>query len=440
MSQPPVKLSAMSILLIVLAVALAAAAGALVAWTALRRTPPPEPRVDPAVLAAELAAEQTSALQVAAAEQAAALQCAFREAVGVLQEQSIAERDAAMRQLTVIAREQIGAQVLAGQADLTAKKDVIGTHLDQIKGEMRSELDRLGKVVATLSESSAHHFGQVDRSLQAHAEITQTLSMTTQSLREALANSKTRGQWGERMAEDVLRLAGFVENVQYTKQRAVAGDSRALPDFTFMLPKGHVLYMDVKFPLTSYLRYLDAGTDAERQAHRDQFLRDVRMRVKELAKRDYARVSDNATVDQVLLFLPNESLSCFIHENDPSLIDDAMRQSIVICSPVSLLAFLGLIRQAFDSFMIEQTSDQILGLLGRFSEQWGKYTQQLESVKRRFDGVQKDFDQLLGTRKRALEKPLFEIEALRREKGLPVDGALFDLGVAELDNVRELGA
>ena len=142
----------------------------------------------------------------------------------------------------------------------------------------------------------------------------------------------------------------------------------------------------------------------------------------------------------MLLFLPNESLSCFIHENDPSLIDDAMRQHIVICSPVSLLAFLGLIRQAFDSFMIEQTSDQILSLLGRFNEQWGKYTEQLGSVKRRFDGVQKDFDQLFGTRKRALEKPLFEIEALRREKGLPVDGTLFELGSPELDNVRELGA
>ena len=117
-----------------------------------------------------------------------------------------------------------------------------------------------------------------------------------------------------------------------------------------------------------------------------------------------------------------------------------MRQNIVICSPVSLLAFLGLIRQAFDSFMIEQTSDQILGLLGRFNEQWAKYTQQLESVKRRFDGVQKDFDQLLGTRKRALERPLVELEAIRKEKGLPVDGALFEIDGHDLDNVRELGA
>jgi DNA recombination protein RmuC len=434
----------MDITVIVLAAALAAGAGAFIAWALLRRpasVEPVEPAIDPLALAEQIAAEQ-----------AAALQGAFRDALGTLQQQARADREAALGQLAGIAREQIGAQVAAGAADLSAKKDVIGTQLDQIKGEMRAELDRLGTVVATLSERSAHHFGQVDRSLKAHAEITQHLSTTTQSLREALANSKSRGQWGERMAEDVLRLAGFIENVNYRKQTAVEGDSRALPDFTFMMPKEHVLYMDVKFPLTSYLRYLDAGTDAERQAHRDQFLRDVRLRVRELARREYAKASDRATVDQVLLFLPNEALSCFILENDPTILEDAMKQNIVICSPVSLLAFLGLIRQAFDCFMIEQTSDQILALLGRFGEQWGKYTQSLESVKRRFDGVQKDFDQLLGTRKRALERPLVELEAIRRDKGLPVDGALFDLSSVELSSVdvdtrprslrdvRELGA
>ena len=414
---------------------------------------PPAPPVDIATVVAQARAEaRDEAAQLAgqmAAEQQAMLQQAFSQAVGSLQQQSLAEREAALAHLSTIAKEHLGAQMAAGQADLSAKKDVIGSQLDQIKGEMRSELGRLGQIVATLGERSAEQFGQVDQSLRAHAEIAQHLSTTTQSLREALANSKTRGQWGERMAEDVLRLAGFIENVNYCKQTAVEGEGRGMPDFTFFMPKQHVLYMDVKFPLASYLKYLDAGTDAERQAHRDQFLRDVRLRVKELAKREYAKVSESATVDQVLLFLPNETLSAFIIENDPSIVDDAMRQGIVLCSPVTLLAFLGLIRQAFDSFMIEQTSDQILGLLGKFGEQWGKYTDSLETVKKRFDGVQREFDNLLGTRKRALERPLRELESIRREKGLPVDGTLFEVAGGEADgsgstgrydNVRELGA
>ena len=59
---------------------------------------------------------------------------------------------------------------------------------------------------------------------------------TTQGLREALSSTKARGQWGERMAEDVLQLAGFVEGIQYRKQVSVDGGS-GIPDFTFLLPR-----------------------------------------------------------------------------------------------------------------------------------------------------------------------------------------------------------
>ena len=55
----------------------------------------------------------------------------------------------------------------------------------------------------------------VETQLRAHAELTQHLASTTQGLREALANPKARGQWGERMADDILRHAGFVEHVTW---------------------------------------------------------------------------------------------------------------------------------------------------------------------------------------------------------------------------------
>jgi DNA recombination protein RmuC len=260
-------------------------------------------------------------------------------------------------------------------------------------------------------------------------------------LREALANPQARGQWGERMAEDVLRLAGFTEHVNYRKQVHIEGGS-GRPDFTFDLPKGHVLYMDVKFPLASYLRYLEVGSDAERQAHLKRFLSDVRLRVKELARRDYAGESERPAVDYVLLFLPNEHLTGFIHEHDPALLDEALAQRVVLCSPLTLFAFLGVIRQAFDNFMIEQTSDEILKLIGRFGQQWQKYSDSVDKVKSRFDSVQREFDQLIGTRRRALERPLQELEALRIQRNLPVDGELFveadaSGDTAVPDNVRQ---
>lgn len=455
----------MSIAVVVLVIVVALAAGAGVAAALLRRS-------GSAAIAAELAATRAAAaaatqtqaavaeaqavaaaahtaamteFQVAsAAAQAEALERALHTAVASLQVQAANERDtavqAALNQVAVIGRQQLGAQSAAAAADLAAKKDVIESRLGQIQVEVRSDLDRLASLVGHLGESTSHRFGQVDSSLRAHAEITQHLNCTTQGLREALASPNNRGQWGERMAEDILRSAGFIEHKQYRKRTAVEGEGLGIPDFTFLMPKGQVLFMDVKFPMAAYLRYLEATSDAERSTHRATFLRDVRMRVRELARREYASSDSRAAVDNVLLFVPNETLSAFIHENDPALIDEAMRQNVVICSPLTLFAFLGIIRQAFDNYVMEQTSQEMMKLLGKFAQQWGKYSDTVDKVKKQFDTVQRSFDDLATTRKRALERPLKDLESLRLDRGVPVDGELFAAEVLELEGYRDIGA
>ncbi|HSL73802.1 MAG TPA: DNA recombination protein RmuC [Ilumatobacteraceae bacterium] len=409
----------MDILVLTIAVGLAVGAAVGGYLFAVRRS-----AADQAQRAADQAAT-TESLQLA-------IDAAVQHAVAEVRDRATAERDAAVQaaleQTAILQREQFGAMALAAReqttSDLASKKDVIDARLDQVHTEMRAELTKLSEMVTTLGRSSAENFGQVTSSLQAHAEIASTLADSTRALREALANPQARGQWGERMAEDVLRLAGFHENVNYVKQTQIEGGS-GRPDYTFPMPKGHALYMDVKFPMASYLRYLEVDTNAEREVHLKRFLADVRLRVKELAKRDYAGESDQPSVDYVLLFIPNEQLTGFIHEHDAALLDEAMGQKVVLCSPLTLFAFLGVIRQAFDNFMIEQTSDEILQLLGTFSAQWRKYNEQVDSVKKKFDQVDRAFEQLTGPRRRQLEKPLRQLDELRLARNLPVDGELF---------------
>ena len=393
-----------TLLVSLLAAGLAAAAVYL--W--LRHRPAADPSADDdrlAIAVEDAVAAVAAKLAVNAADERDAAVRAALEHGSRLQQQHL-------EQLSARQREQLG-----------AKEELIGSRLDAVKAEVSHQLDQLGQKVGELGRSNAERFGEFDKSLRTHAEVAATLADSTRSLREALASPQMRGQWGERMAEDVLRLAGFVENVNYRKQTQVAGGS-GRPDFTFDLPKGHVLYMDVKFPLAAYLRYVECGTDAERAAHLKRFLIDVRQRVKELAVRDYARESTSQAVDYVLLFLPNEQLTGFIYEHDPSLLDHAMEQRVVLCSPLTLFAFMGVIRQAFDNFMIEQTSDEILKLVGTFNVQWRKYTESADKVKRHFVQAHEEFDRLTTTRERALDRPLRQLEALREQRTLDTDDAL----------------
>jgi len=271
--------------------------------------------------------------------------------------------------------------------------------------------------VSALQKERAEQQGRVETRLAEVVAVSGKLADTTQSLREALASPKARGQWGERMADDVLRLAGFVEGVNYRRHQPLVG-AGGIPDYTFLLPQGLVLHMDVKFPLNNYLRVLDASSDVEREHARKEFLKDVRLRLREVTRRDYVDPA-SGTVDCVLLFIPNEQVYAFIQEHDRTLLDDALRSKVVFCSPVTLFAVLAVIRQAVDNFQLSRTSDEILARLQGFEKQWERFVEQMDKVGRNLKTASNAFEELEGTRRRGVERELERIDALRRDRAVP---------------------
>lgn len=311
-----------------------------------------------------------------------------------------------------LAKAKLESEREVGIKELDKKKSLIDLQLSR----MTTELDNVSRLMKELEKDRVEKFGQLSSQLKNTTEQTTALIQTTNNLREALANSRARGQWGERMAEDVLRLAGFVENINYLKQKAIQG-SRSRPDFTFLLPKNLKVNMDVKFPMDNYVRYLEAETDIEKANFLIDFMRDVKTKIYEVANRDYINPEQN-TVDYVLLFIPNEQIYAFIHEHDRTILDEGIKNRVVFCSPLTLYAILAVIRQAVDNFALEQTSNEILSLFGAFKKQWQEFILRLEQLGKRITDTQKEYENLTTTRRRQLEKPLNEIESLRTQRGL----------------------
>ncbi len=299
--------------------------------------------------------------------------------------------------------------------EFDAKKGLIDQQLHQ----MTSKLEDVSRLMKELEKDRVEKFGELASQLNTASQQTTVLMQTTTLLREALASTKARGQWGERMAEDVLRLAGFIENVNYLQQKAING-SGLRPDFTFLLPKNLRLNMDVKFPLDNYIRFLETDSEAEKVKFRNDFLRDVKARIKEVTTREYINPEQN-TVDYVLLFIPNEQIYSFIHEQDSSILDEGIRNRVIFCSPLTLFAVLAVIRQAVDNFALEKTSNEILSLLGVFKKQWDEFVKKLELLGKRIEDTQKEYELLATTRRRQLERPLNKIEDLRTQGALPIN-------------------
>ncbi len=298
--------------------------------------------------------------------------------------------------------------------ELETKKILIDHQLES----MKDKLQKVSDLVQSLEKDRENKFGELTSELKNTNQQVTALHQATSTLNEALANSRARGQWGQRMAEDVLRLAGFAENINYLKEKTIEGIG-SRPDITFLLPKNLKLNMDVKFPYDNYMRFLEAPSDADKEKFKSIFFKDVRAKLKEITSRDYINPEQN-TVDYVILFVPNEQIFSFIHEQDRDLLDLGLKNKVIFCSPITLFAVLGIIRQSVDNFSLEKTSNEILSLLGTFKSQWEKFLQKLDVVGKKIEDAQKEYYLLSTTRKSQLEKPLNKIDALRQQRGLLV--------------------
>jgi len=322
-----------------------------------------------------------------------------------------------------LAGEKFRAAMEHSDQTIEGKKQLIDQTLDEMKGE----LARVQDLVRALEKDREHKFGELSASLKGAAEQTAKLQQAADRLNSVLSDTKQRGYLGEKMTEDILRLVGFVENVNFCKQE-VQGEGR--PDYTFFLPRDLKINMDVKFPLNNYKKFLEAQSAVEREAHSRQFLTDTRLRVKEVTSRDYID-PEHGTVNYALLFIPSEQAFAFIQEQDPGIFEEALKNRVICCSPLTLYAVLVTIRQSIDIFVIGQRTQTILECLGAFNKNWDKFVASFDDLGKRIDAVKKEYDNLTTTRRNMLERSLRKIEDMRGAEAPAETTGLEDEGDAD---------
>jgi DNA recombination protein RmuC len=286
--------------------------------------------------------------------------------------------------------------------DLSNKAD---TNLENKKQLIDKNLEEMSKRLKSMEKESI----ELNKGIRDSENATDDLRDKTGKLSLLLAGSKSRGDWGERIAEDIIDFIGLKEGISYQKQAKTKSSKK--PDFTFNLPKGKKINMDVKFPLDNYKAYLESEDKKSKKSYKDQFFKDVNNRIKEVTTKDYIDTS-SGTLNYVLLFIANESVYNFINEQDTTIIDGALKLQVLLCSPLSLYAILSLIHQSVNSFVIEQKTSEVLKQFQIFTKEWERYKGRMEKMGASLTAAQNNFKKLVDTRVNTLEKPLKEIKSI----------------------------
>ena len=294
--------------------------------------------------------------------------------------------------------------------------------------------DSLARTAETLREiegARQRDFGSLRQYLNDMRESHHSLQRETQNLVKALSKPQVRGQWGEITLRRLVELSGMTHHCDFDEQVHVAGEDGAIrPDMIIHMPDGRDLVVDVKTPLDAYLSAAEATSDQARDQALKRHAQHVAERVKLLSSKNYAAQFPSAP-QFVILFVPGDQFLSAALDQQPDLLENAMRNGVILATPSSFVALLKAVHYGWQNVRLAEGAEQIRTLaedlykrVGVFSQHLGRLGADLESSVRTYNkavgslernvlpGARKFTE--LGVRSERTIEPLAEIETAVR--------------------------
>ena len=289
------------------------------------------------------------------------------------------------------------------QTDLSNKKDAIEKMIKGISDQLTTvEKERIGT------------FTNLRDAIENNLKITKELSDTTEGLKRVLSNNQQRGAFGEKVAEDLLKMSGFVIGTDYTRQETT-GEAR--PDFTLYLPDKTKINIDSKFPYANIVKMSEATNAEQKVQFKKLFEQDIKKKINDVTSRNYINPEDN-TVDFVILFIPNEMIFSFIYESFPDVWQDALNRKVVMTGPFSFTAILRMVKQAYENFRFQKNVQGIITQIKIFGSEFEKYNEEFTKIGDRIDLLHKQYDEVNNTRSKKLQKVVDKINIEDKSESL----------------------
>ncbi|MFL2858147.1 MAG: DNA recombination protein RmuC [Planctomycetota bacterium] len=242
---------------------------------------------------------------------------------------------------------------------------------------LREHMEKFQEQHQRIEKNRTESFSSLNEQVKLLAEQTVKVGAEAASLSTALKGSgQTRGRWGEIALENICELAGMTKHCDFTLQDQEGTGKR--PDLVVNMPGKGKIPIDAKVPFAAYDRAMESTDPTERDAEFEAHGKVVRSTMLDLAKRDYPTVV-GGKVDFTVMFIPIESVAAAAFAVQPNLQEEAMKNKILIATPVTLIALLKTValywkqeELAENAQKIWEESSQLHDRLKTFTDHFGK--------------------------------------------------------------------
>jgi DNA recombination protein RmuC len=277
-----------------------------------------------------------------------------------------------------LARQALGQQQEQSLRSLSEREKSV----ESLLAPVREALQQTREQMARIEKERAESFGALRASLEHVALGQATLQRETHNLVSALRRPEVRGQWGELTLRRLAELAGMIERCDFVEQVHTPGDDGALrPDMIVNMPYGRQIIVDVKTPLDAYLTAAEAATDEERAVALRRHAAAVQERVRQLAQKAYWAQFEQSP-DFVVLFIPGDQFLAAAVAEVPTLLEDAIRQHVIVATPTSFIALLKAVAYGWRQNALAENALRIQELGEQTYKRLVKFTTHLARVGR----------------------------------------------------------
>jgi DNA recombination protein RmuC len=233
-----------------------------------------------------------------------------------------------------------GERLAREQSDAAATLKERETAIEALVQPIREALTRAEAQIQIVERERIDAFAGIRNQMEVIAGGQLALSRETRNLVTALRRPDVRGRWGEMTLKRLVELAGLSAHADFSEQQHLFTDSGAVrPDMVVHMPERRDIVVDVKTPLDAYLAAIEAQSEEERTRELKRHAQIVGARVRELASKQYWSQFEHSP-DFVVMFLPGDQFLSAALQVNPDLIDESLRQNVMLATPTSLVALL----------------------------------------------------------------------------------------------------